>query len=573
MGRTLSQSMKILLIYPYFLAKRIHEEEITVVPIGLYYVGAMLKANGYYVKILNWSRADRSMALVEKTLTEERPDLIGFSVFHANRWGAIDLARKAKSLLPHVRTVFGGIGATFLWEHVLTHFPQVDYVVLGEGEKSFLALVRAIERKEPGGLDDIPGIAYRVNGKPHLTASPVLTDDLDQLPDPALYFMFQHVVSTRGCPGNCTFCGSPLFWGRKVRFHSADYVVDQLERLNQRGVRFFYFSDDTFTARKAHVVSICKKILERGLNITWVAISRVNHVDPEILCWMRKAGCIQISYGVESGSERIRRLFNKNIQRKDIQRAFRLTTSYGILSRAYFIYGSPGEDWDTIQETVDLMDEIKPLSAIFYVLDLFPGTALYSMLKGRGSLSDDIWLERIEDILYFETDPRLSAEMVLAFGKRLRETFHENLPRYVDAIDLVDREDLFPLQADFLSRLGMTFSQGDYANVPSIKKKDQVAGRLFLKALKYGPDDRAYLGLGMVRQKNRDFLASAHILEKGIQHFPESETLHLCLAITYMNLGRYRDALPHLLKFPNSREATSHLETCRQALRGKKPSS
>jgi anaerobic magnesium-protoporphyrin IX monomethyl ester cyclase len=559
--------MKILLIYPHFLEQRIHEEEITVVPIGLYYVGAMLREKGYDVQILNWCRIDRSMAEVDKTLSEERPDIIGFSVFHANRWGAIDLAHRAKAFFPHVKTVFGGIGATFLWEHLLTHFPQVDYVVLGEGEKSFLDLVRHIENPRDGGLDAIAGIAHRVNGSLRLTAPPALMDDLDRLPDPALYFQFQHIATTRGCPGNCTFCGSPLFWGRKVRFHSAAYIVDQLERLYQRGIRFFFFSDDTFTAKKTHVISICRKILERGLNITWVAISRVNHVDEEILTWMRRAGCIQISYGVESGSERIRALFNKNIQRKDIQRAFHLTTRYGMLSRAYFIYGSPEENWDTIQDTLDLMDEIKPLSAIFYVLDLFPGTTLYSELKERETLSDDIWLKRIEDILYFETDPRLSADMVLAFGKRLRETFYEKLPGYVEAIDLVDREDLHPLHADFLSRLGMTFSQGDYANVPSIKKKDQVAERLFLKALQYGPDHRAYLGLGMVRQKLRDFLASVDALEKGIRRFPESESLHLCLAISYMNLGRYQDALPHLLKFPDSREAASHLEICRQALR------
>lgn len=565
--------MKILLIYPYFLEQRVHEEEITVVPIGLYYVGAALREKSHDVKILNWSRINRSIAEVDRTLLESQPDIIGFSVFHANRWGAIDLARKAKALLPHVKVVFGGIGATFLWEHLLTHFPQVDYVVLGEGEQSFVALVRAIENPSEGCLDAIPGIAHRADGRPRLTAPPALMDDLDQLPDPANHFEFQHVATTRGCPGNCTFCGSPRFWGRTVRFHSPNYIVDQLERLNRKGVRFFFFSDDTFTAKKTHVISICRKILERGLNITWVAISRVNHVDEEILYWMRKAGCIQISYGVESGSKRIRALFNKNIQEDDILRAFRLTTRYGILSRAYFIYGAPGEDWDTIQETLGLMDAIKPLSAIFYVLDLFPGTALYSEFKARGAFSDDIWLKRVEDILYFETDPRLSAEMVLAFGKRLRETFHERLPGYVDAIDLVDREDLHPLHADFLSRLGMTFGQGDYANVSSIKNKDQVAERLFLKALEYGPEHRAYLGLGMVRQKRRDFLASAGVLEKGIKHYPKSDSLHLCLAISYMNLGRHEDALPHLLKLPHSREAASHLETCRQALRGKTSSS
>jgi radical SAM superfamily enzyme YgiQ (UPF0313 family) len=120
--------------------------------------------------------------------------------------------------------------------------------------------------------------------------------------------------------------------------------------------------------RKDRVVEICKKIIEKDLKITWFAISRVNFVDEEMLYWMRKAGCVQISYGVESGSEEIRKVLNKNIRTDDIKRAFALTTKYGILSRAYFIYGSPGENYETIQETIDLIHEIKPLSTIFYIL-------------------------------------------------------------------------------------------------------------------------------------------------------------------------------------------------------------
>ena len=191
---------------------------------------------------------------------------------------------------------------------------------------------------------------------------------------PSKYFEFQHLISSRGCPSNCTFCGSPKLWGRKVRFHSAEYFVEQLEQLYQKGITEFFVSDDTFTMRQDRVIQICKKIIEKELKITWFALSRVNHVNEEMFYWMRKAGCIQISYGVESGSEKIREVMNKNIKTEDIQRAFALTTRYGIVARAYFIYGSPGENGETIQESIDLIHQIKPLIAIFYPLALFPGT-------------------------------------------------------------------------------------------------------------------------------------------------------------------------------------------------------
>ena len=124
---------------------------------------------------------------------------------------------------------------------------------------------------------------------------------------------------------------------------SLEYFVDQLERLYRNGVGFFYFSDDTFMVKKDRVIEICKKIIERDLKISWAAISHVDYVDEAVLFWMRKAGCTQISYGVESGSEKIRKLLNKNIQTDQIKKAFSLTTRYGILSRAYFIYGCQGE--------------------------------------------------------------------------------------------------------------------------------------------------------------------------------------------------------------------------------------
>ena len=399
--------MKIVLIYPYFLEDRLHEEDVRVVPIGVYYIGALLKENQYDVEILNWYDINKTPHRIEETLREKKPDVIGFSVVHANRWGAIDIAGIAKRILPDVKIVFGGIGMTFLWELLLTHFREIDFGVLGEGEFSFLNLVRCIEKEDYGGIDKIKGIAFRRDGKAVKTDDPETVQDLDKLPMPSKYFEFQHLISSRGCPANCTFCGSPQFWGHKVRFHSPEYFVEQLERLYHKGITFFYVSDDTFTMKRDRVICICRRILERDLKINWFAISRVNAVDEEMIYWMRKAGCIQISYGVESGSEKIRNLLNKNIKTDDIRKAFALTAGYGILARAYFIYGSPGESRETIQETIDLIHEIKPLSTIFYILDIFPGTVLYKDFRRRIKVSDDIWLKKIEDIMYFESDPQL----------------------------------------------------------------------------------------------------------------------------------------------------------------------
>jgi tetratricopeptide (TPR) repeat protein len=306
--------------------------------------------------------------------------------------------------------------------------------------------------------------------------------------------------------------------------------------------------------------------LEKDLKISWAAISRVNTVNEEMVSWMRKSGCIQISYGVESGSEKIRNQLNKHIKTDQIKKAFALTTSYGILSRAYFIYGSPSETWATIRETSDLINEIKPLSVIFYILDIFPGTSLYHDFLKKSGLTDDIWLKHIEDIMYFETDAELSRDLVLAFGKRLRSDFYENLPRFVDQIKLVDKKEFYALHSDFLSRLALTFSHGDYAAIKAIKGKDRIAKTLYLKSLDYHPDSRAYLGLGILLQKKGAYEESIRMLIEGLQYFPESEPLHMCLGTSFMNTKQYEKALACFQKFQNSKEAAHAIANCHMAL-------
>lgn len=558
--------MKILLIYPYCLENRLNAEDAGVVPIGVYYVGAVLKRHSHDVEILNWHDMRDTPDRMEEILARKRPDVIGFSILHANRWGGIEIARIAKRIDPLVSVVFGGIGATNLWRHFLTHFPEIDAVVLGEGEVTFLELIRHLEGNGSDAMEEIDGLAFRSNGNPIRTGNRPFTADIDQLPNPADFFTYQHIALTRGCPGRCNFCGSPRFWGPKVRFHSPAYFVDQMERLYNRGVTFFFVSDDTFTLKKGRVIEICRQIIRRRMPITWAAISRVDTVDGEVLYWMRKAGCVQISYGVESGSEKHRKFLNKPIDEKRIRKAFSLTVNRGILARAYFIYGCPGENRDTIRETLDLMDTIRPLSAIFYILDIFPGTALYEDYKLRTGATDDIWLNRIEDIMYFEVDPRLSQEEILAFGKTLRTHFHTHLPSYAEAIALIDRKEMAPLHADFFSRLAMTFDQGDYAHIETIPDKECIAETLYRKALTWHPDARAYLGLGIMAQKAMDYDESVRILSEGVSHFPDDLQLNICLAVTHMNMGRFDTALARLLPFQQSADARRFIAGCYEAM-------
>ncbi len=558
--------MKILLVYPYCLEDRINAEDSEVVPMGVYNVAAVLLEQGHDVRVLNWHHLRGNPEAVQKALEFEQPDVVGLSILHANRWGGIEIARIVKKMDPGIRTVFGGIGASLLWEHFLTHFPEIDFVVIGEGERTFAKLVRCLEKEDNDAVEMIRGLAYRKAQQVVRNPDAPLIPDLDSLADPARHFDFQHLALTRGCPGNCTFCGSPGFWKRKVRFHSAVNFVDRLERLYRRGTGFFFFSDDTFTLKKQLVLDVCREIIQREMSISWAAVSRMDTIDEEILLWMRKAGCIQISYGVESADEKIRGFLNKKTSDEQIRRAFELTSRYGIMTRAYFIYGCPGESWETIEKNMEMIRAIKPLSAIFYILDIFPGTQLYRDYLERTGATDDIWLDRIEDILYFETDPDLDRELILAFGRKLRAFFFENLPRFVEDLDLKDDPQLAPFHADFCSRLGMTFDQGDYSKIDRIPDREETASRLYKKALVYYPDARAYLGLGMLKQRRRAYTGSIKILAEGAERFPVHEQIGICLAVSRMNLGQYDRALDNLMKFGNSPQAGPLIEQCRRAL-------
>lgn len=561
---------KIFLVNPACLDKRISGEDAGIVPIGLYYIGAALMAASFRVKIVNLAdTGEDSVNVFTKRVTAEKPDVIGFSVTNPNRWNAMACAGVAKKILPETPVVFGGPAPTFLSDHLLAACPDIDYIVTGEGEHTFLELVKAIEKGSRTAVEQVKGLVFRKGNSFFRTPPRPPIDPLDALVHPSGYFTYQHLSMSRGCPGNCTFCGSPRFWGNtKVRFHSPQWFVDEIQALVQRGVTHFYISDDTFTADKQRVIEFCRLIIDQGICITWNAISRVDAIDEEILFYMRKAGCIQLSFGVESGSEKIRKRLGKPVLREKITAAFSLTASYGILPRAYFIYGSPGETDATIKESCDLLNSIRPLAAIFYLLVIFPGTHLYRSSVQKGLVTDDLWYQKIEDLPWFEVDKNLDFTKVKAFGDRLRSEFYGNLDFFAQHVSLVDIKELYPCHADFLSRLAMTFSHGEYGADPRVKNQEITAEMLYDRALSYAPDPRAFLGLAMLLQKQRRFDKAILILEKGLGHYPENKDLNVCMGVCLMNTGRFTTALPVFEKFRAVSGIDRYITLCHQNIAG-----
>ncbi|SLM27652.1 putative Fe-S oxidoreductase family protein [Desulfamplus magnetovallimortis] len=586
--------MRVFLVNPACLDVRITDEDAMAVPIGLFYIGAYLKKNGFDVDIVNLAPLSEPVSSLMKLVEKDKPDIVAFSVLHANRHCAMESASAVKKLNPETVTVFGGPGATFSPYLFLKECPALDYIVKGEGEETFLELVRYLDTASNEQNDEqndeqnneqnrehraeysIKGLFFRKSLPDSTiddsfqmieTLSRPLIADLDNLPHPAEFFDFHHLSLSRGCPGQCNFCGSPAFWGKgRVRFHSVKWFVDEIELLVKRGRTHFFISDDTFTMSKKRVLELCHEITSRKLFITWQAISRVDFLDSKMLYEMRMAGCIQISFGVESGSEKIRKTLGKPFKNEKIIKAFRDTAAHGIMPRAYFIYGSPGETKKTIKQSIDLIEKIRPLAMISYILVLFPGTALYDKAVDKKIVPLDSWIKKCEDIPWFEVDPLLDFHQVKEFGKRLRKGFYSKLHQFVRKIELLDDERLFPFHADFLSRLAMTFSHGEYANHPDVLHPEKTAEFLYEKALGYAPDTRAFLGLAMLMQKRRDFPGAVSLLKDGLGYFHDDRKLNICMAISLMNMGHFREALSYLEPFAGFEEVIPYINACLERL-------
>jgi radical SAM superfamily enzyme YgiQ (UPF0313 family) len=360
-------------------------------PSGLLSLAAQALNEGHDVTVLNLSNA--CWQKVETSIRRRPAALFGLSCVTPNRRGVFMTARFIRRTFPAASVIVGGPHVTALPVETLDRCSAVDAVVIGEGEDTFMEIVEALRAEKP--LRAIAGTAWRENGRPVIGPARAPIEDLDRIVPPIRYFPMRKLLTSRGCPGSCTFCCSSLMWGHLPRFHSVHYVLDMIEEA-VRGHRqkIVSFKDDTFTANRRRVISICNAIRKRKLNFVWSCETRADCLDEEVLRAMRLAGCQRISIGVESASDRILENIKKRISPAKVARATRSAQKFGIRVRYYMMVGNRGETRETFQQSLDFLRTARPNQFVFTQLHLYPGTEEFDIFRRSGVVSSDIYFDR-----------------------------------------------------------------------------------------------------------------------------------------------------------------------------------
>lgn len=401
--------MNILLINPHRnlesegIGKRIVGN--TQEPLGLAYLAAVLEENGDKVEILDAEALRMSDQGITKYVSSSVVDVVGVTMTTMTYSVAVKTIKAIKSISDAMIYV-GGVHPTAMPVETLKAVPEIDVVVIGEGETTIVELINAIENNED--LKNIKGIAYRDSEGISITDKRPYIEDLDTIPFPARHLLpmklyrtkpsaldklpIYSIVGSRGCPFRCTFCAQPF--GKKYRYHSAKRICDEIEHLiNDYDAKGINFKDDTFTLNRKHVTEICHEIIKRGINkkITWVCATRVNAIDKPLLELMKKAGCTMIHYGVESGNQRLIDSIHKGIKLEEVMQAFKLTREVGIVIGSYYILGLPSETREESLNTIKFAKLANPDWVSFTITIPYPGTELYNQLRNDGMIRTFNW--------------------------------------------------------------------------------------------------------------------------------------------------------------------------------------
>lgn len=369
-------------------------------PIGLAYLAASLREwAGFQVEILDCMAEDLDWEGAKKRIKSAAPDLLFFALGTPTLAYTIRWVSTLKEELPRVRIIAVGPHVTTLPEESLKKV-QLDFIIRGEPEQAACNLARALSDEK--GLEEVKGISYRSNDAIVHNPDQELLGEIDRLPFPARDLLpnekysapfarrvpFGLILTARGCPFKCVYCATRGYYGRTWRPRSVESVIEELkEMVEKHGLKDIGFWDDTFTINRERVIAVCRRIIEEKLGIEWICLSRVDTVDPEILGWMKRAGCYQIQFGVESGDEEILRVLGKNTTIEQVRNAFRWSKEEGIEPAAFFMLGNPGETEESVKKTIELALELPASYASFNINTPYPGCELFEQLKDH--LSDD----------------------------------------------------------------------------------------------------------------------------------------------------------------------------------------
>lgn len=370
------------------------------------------------------------------------PDLIGITFTTPAIDSAFMIAQIAKELFPRVPVVMGGPHVTVYPMKVLANH-NVDYVVVGEGEKPFLELVRRLSEGNTN-MNNIPGLCTKNGSKLRISAPDCRITKIDELPYPdretiptTLESNYPSILGTRGCPFNCSFCSSRNVWGKKVTTRSAKSMADELIFLRTTyNANDFYLYDDTFTTNSDRVEEFCDLLNDAKKRIRWSCSTRVDCLDEELICNLKRGGCTRVDIGIESADENLLAWVNKRISLSDVDNAVKLLHKHNLPFGAFFIAGYPDESEKSLQKTYDMMRDIKAHRLFLTILTPYPGTPLFEELKKQDILNEDI------DWKCYSTDS--------PYGLLVQHMEKENFWRLFSKLsELVDRTNLANLNVIF----------------------------------------------------------------------------------------------------------------------------
>ncbi len=420
------KQFKVLLINPPHVYSKSGVGAGIAPPLSIMYLGAVCERQGYNVRCLDTAleapeqvselKIDylyRGMKLEDiSKQVDPDTDVVGLTnLFSISFPIVVALANKIKEDHPSVKLVVGGAHPSGVPREALGH-PSIEYVILSEGEDTFIALCEAIRLNDYFKFKALDGIAYRENGE--IIVKPKLTfnQDLDALPFPARHLVphdqysnlreahgpiqgkYTTMLTSRGCPFKCTFC-TPQLWNFRYRVRSAQNVVDEIEYCYKNyGITEFHIEDENLTVNKARLLEICNEIKRRNLKIKWQTPNgiRASVTDWEMLRAMKDSGCYHITVAPESGSERVLKEIVKKTQNLEsvttvVERASKL----GINVAAYMMLGLPGEKKEDVELSIKYMMKLAKVGldeVAFGVFVPLPGSALFTQLQKEGKLPD-----------------------------------------------------------------------------------------------------------------------------------------------------------------------------------------
>lgn len=378
---------------------------------ALILIGTMCLNRGHNVKIIDMTADMVDIPKLKSILASFKPEIVGITMNTFQTRFAKKVATAVKEIDKNILTVVGGPHPSSIGLEIFDDFPDVDVSVLGEGEFTFIEIV------ENGNLKDIKGICY--NGE--INEPRPFAEDLDYIPLPNLDLVdiskytgvftgnekSMYIMASRGCPSHCIYCNKSVF-GHKTRFRSPPKVIEEVRWLHEKyGVSNIYFQDDTFNLNRKWTDEILNLIIENNLNtkINFMAPFRANKnlVDKELLQLAKYAGFKQILYGVESGNQEMLKSMKKGLKVSEIRRAFELTTEIGLEPFAFLMIGLPGENGQTIRDTLNLRRKLGSPSGFSLAIP-FPKTEFEEIVKEKGHLLDDNYDNYCSGGSYIRTD-------------------------------------------------------------------------------------------------------------------------------------------------------------------------